>query len=442
MNFDAKAEELVSKIVPDPFAKQQGTEEAFVPGIVIQDLPEDEVIEVITTGYVTPLGTDIAKTFKHGSDVLGLFGEDYKDLVRLAERMQKIKTLRDRVSIGLLIDLIFKWITGRHQQTATMLMTRYVLGECEKELREIEVWIPVAMLNVQSDLQFGKVTLRTITKEMLDVWFAANAESAVGRTPEEVRQRLDDLRRELQGFAAASIRVFAEPRRASEIAFVEAERSVAVLRFFSPANRIPEMVSYCTLLGREHIEAAKQLIVQDGRIVGYSDQSVDKASPFWILDDEYIGDLEEAGLHRLNELLAEEKPTEYQAALLDALLLYSKCALAKEPADKLIAILVALESMLLKDSNEPIQQNLAERMAFLFKESAAQRRATKAAVIKAYGLRSSFIHHGRSIGTDEVDALREFMETAWTSFFALIQFSNTYTTKAQLFDKIEEMKMS
>ena len=31
---------------------------------------------------------------------------------------------------------------------------------------------------------------------------------------------------------------------------------------------------------------------------------------------------------------------------------------------------------------------------------------------------------------------------AWTSFYALIQLSNTFTTKAEMFDKIEERKMS
>jgi Apea-like HEPN len=440
-NFNAKAEELVTKIIPDPYANRPRPKSSFTPDIVIHDQPQG--VQIISTGYVSPLGgKEIAKTFWDGSKTLGLFEEGYKDLVRLAERMQKTKSIRDRVSTRLLIDLIFKWVAAKYQQAGDVAMTEYVLTECEKELRELEIWIPVAMLQIQSDIMIGKVTLRTITKELLDPWLAAIAASAINSTAPQVEQRLDEMRREMQGFAAATVRLFAEPLRTSEIAFEEAERAVALLRFFSPASRIPELVSYCTLRGREHMEAAKQLTVQDEMIVGYSDQSIDHSSPFWTLDDEYIGDVKGSGLGILSDLLNSEKLTEYQEALLDSVLLYSKAALAKDPAAKLIAILVALESFLLKDSNEPIQQNLAERMAFLFKVPASERREKKRQVIRAYGLRSSFIHHGHSIDTDEMDTLREFMMTAWMSFIILIEVSNTYTTKAQLFDKLEELKMS
>jgi hypothetical protein len=351
--------------------------------------------------------------------------------------------LRDTVSRGLLVDLIFKWVAAKYLGKANGPMTGYVLAECEKELRDAEIWIPVAMLSIQSDITVGRVTLRTVTKEMLDPWLSAIAASAVeGNTAAQIEGRLDEMRREMQGFAAAVVRVFAEPRRASEITFEEAERAVSVLRYFAPATHIPEAVSYCTLRGREHIESTKQLTVRGGRIEGYSEQSVDHSSPFWVLDDGYIADLEASGLCILSDLLGREKLTEFQRALLDAVLLYSKAALAKNPADKLIATLVALESFLLRDASEPIQQNLADRVAFLFKVSARERMAIRRQVLRAYALRSSFIHHGHQIETDEMDALREFMMTAWVGFTELIGMAGEYETKAQFFDRIEEMRMT
>jgi hypothetical protein len=164
-SFDARAEELRTKLTPDPHVRRRRPEGSFVPGIVIHEMPEEAVLEVIETGYVNPLGREIAKIFRHGSDVLGLFGESYKDLVRLAEAMQKTRTLRDKVSVALLTELIFNWIARRHQQAAETPMSGYVLGECERQLLELEVWLPVAMLQLQSDIQIGQVTFRTITKE-------------------------------------------------------------------------------------------------------------------------------------------------------------------------------------------------------------------------------------------------------------------------------------
>jgi hypothetical protein len=46
-------------------------------------------------------------------------------------------------------------------------------------------------------------------------------------------------------------------------------------------------------------------------------------------------------------------------------------------------VLVALESFLLKDGNESIQQNLTQRIAFLFKVSAKERMEKKRQVLRA-----------------------------------------------------------
>lgn len=440
-NFDAKAEELVARLIPDPHASRTAGS-GFTPGIVIHDQPDPA--EVVSTGYASQIGGhEIAKTFRDGDRDLGLFDDGYKDLVRLAEKIQKVKSFRDAVSRELLVELIFNWVAAKHQGKADGPMTAYVLAECEKQLGEAEIWVPVAMLGIQSDIKIGRVTLKTVTREMLDPWFSAIAgKAAPNRTAAQMESRLDEMRREMQGFAAATVKVFAEPRRALEVAFEEAERAVSLLRFFSPASYIPELVSYCTLRGKEHVEGLMQLTVRGGRIEGYSEQSVDRSSPYWALDDEHIAELEACGLRALGDLLNRGKLTEYQEALLDAVLLYSKVALAKSPTDKLIAALVALESFLLKDGNESIQQNLADRIAFLFKISGKERMEKKRQVIGAYGLRSSFIHHGHQIDTEEMDTLREFLLTAWLSFTVLIEVSEKYETRAQLFDQIEEWKMT
>src|SRR5438876_427287 len=78
-------------------------------------------------------------------------------------------------------------------------------------------------------------------------------------------------------------------------------------------------------------------------------------------------------------------------------LLALRNSVAIEPADKLVYILVGLESMLLRSENEPLAKNVGERLAFLIGESKEKRIAVKNNVVEIYSHRSGFIHHGRSI---------------------------------------------
>jgi hypothetical protein len=41
-----------------------------------------------------------------------------------------------------------------------------------------------------------------------------------------------------------------------------------------------------------------------------------------------------------------------------------------------------------------------------------------------------------------MERLQEFLLTAWVSFNILIEVANDYTTKEQLFDQLEEWKMT
>jgi Apea-like HEPN len=94
----------------------------------------------------------------------------------------------------------------------------------------------------------------------------------------------------------------------------------------------------------------------------------------------------------------------------DALLIYSRNSVAITPADKLVYILVGLESVLIRNSNEPLGKNIGERMAFLVGDTVDSRKAVLANVDEIYKLRSSFIHHGGAVKRPEL--LSTFMLNA------------------------------
>ena len=347
------------------------------------------------------------------------------------------------VSIELLEELLFDWIQLKSRNETDLNMSEFVLSECEKQIKEYDVWIPISLLYIQSPFILGKITFKAITKSMVDDW--------ENRTLSKVKEQkeIDSIKiyfericKEIQGFATATIRVEAEPIRAYEIAFEETERSMSALRFFSPANFSPTKICYCASWGKQHQDSRRYLLVQDGKIVFHTNGFSDKSRPYWNLSNEEFEIYRSPGLEVFHFLLNKEKLTDFQEKFLEAISIYSRSSLNKQISDRLIYTLVALETIFLKDTGEYIQDAISLRMAYMQPVTVEERRTIVKNVKDTYGLRSSFIHPGQNVTVDNLITLEEFMKTAWLSLHALIPYVATEIKKDEFFIELENRKLS
>ncbi len=442
-NWNKKAEELLThlRFISDE-AKKEGP--PANPDIhVSHHFSPSNIVGEMMFFWTDLTGNIAARAFSDGQQKIGLFDNDHLELVRISEGMQKSITPRDTISLSLLSELIFDWIKRRHRGTSNSSMSDFVLTECEKQVQELEIWIPISLLFIASPFTLGKITFKAITKAMIDDWEAAKFSKLT--KPEELdsaRQFFERLRKDIQALAAAIIRLKAEPRRAYEIAFEEAEKAMSILRFFSPANFHPAKVCYSAPWGKQHLDSDRYLTVQNGKIIGHRSGFSDKAKIHWNLGNEELQMYWDTGLGTLGNLLNADKPTDFQKTLLESLFLYSKSSLAKQISDKLLYILVALESVFLKDSGEFIQDAISLRMAYMQPVSVEERRAITRNIKATYALRSSFVHHGQNISIDNVAILQEFMENAWMSLQALIPLAARGITKEEFFRDLEDRRLS
>src|SRR5690242_9805756 len=97
----------------------------------------------------------------------------------------------------------------------------------------------------------------------------------------------------------------------------------------------------------------------------------------------------DAGLKEASNLLTNQNLNPFEKKVLDALFIYARCTTTKDIADKLVYILVALESIFLRNNTEPIQQNLAERIAFFIEKTIEGRRDVIKTVRMTYSIRSA-----------------------------------------------------
>ena len=182
------------------------------------------------------------------------------------------------------------------------------------------------------------------------------------------------------------------------------------------------------------------LKIKNDKLLRITEEMVNKPWIPWVLENEFIDKIKSSGLEALSNVLLQEEKKDFQNQVLDSLFIYSKSALARDIEDKLIYILVAIESILLRDESEPIQQNIGERMAFLLESTAEKRKAVIKNVKDVYSARSKFIHHGQTI--DEIETLSTFMFNSYKFFQILISNINKFKDRFELIKRIEEIRLS
>jgi hypothetical protein len=446
-NFDEKARVLLAAVAPESrqVPSEPPTDMVRPGGHVVATFGERDNSEFKITGRSDSFGRTTARYFEHEGRRYGFEDEKYQALARLSESIQKTNAFRDLVSTKWVEDRILDWIKAKYAGEAVPTLSEYVAERCEEDAEEHELWFPVSRFSVESDLTFGNVVFKTITEETMDR-MAEDLQGAKEGQDATYAVQLDMYlsrqRADLQGLAAATAKVHAEPQRAYEVALRESERAVAVLRVYQDAaTTTPEVTSYCALLGRENVEGIKHLKMEDGRIRRVSDQLVGKPVLHWHLKNDDVRKYTETfGFDEVNKLLASKDRSKFQETLLDALLLYSRSTREKDLAGKLVYTLVAMESVLLRDDTEPIQQNVGERMAFINTNNVVERQQIARNLKAAYTLRSKFIHHGKTI--DDRETVRRFMISAWALFTTLATISQRFRIKEELIDHLEAKKLS
>jgi hypothetical protein len=145
-----------------------------------------------------------------------------------------------------------------------------------------------------------------------------------------------------------------------------------------------------------------------------------------------------ANLPELGILVEDDGLTEFQRSIRTSILTYSKGMTLPDLNDRIVYTLSALEGLLLKNSSEPLQQNLAERVAFLLFKQAESRWDTVRNLRRVYDMRSKYIHHRVSLSDER--QLETFLRNANLTLSLALKYSSRFTTRADFISAIDQIK--
>lgn len=193
-------------------------------------------------------------------------------------------------------------------------------------------------------------------------------------------------------------------------------------------------------LGSENILQTVELFVKDGVIANASKGVIDQGPPGWNIDGAL--QISPQLLGKLQRLAADREGTEFRRDLYAVLQLHARNSVVAPVSHKIIFVVATIESLLLKDSNEPIQKNLGERMAFIIGNSLEQRKQIVTNVEDFYRIRSRLIHHGQEAGTKGMEVIDRFFFNVWWTLRHLVADVDKYKTKEELLSVLEDRKLS
>lgn len=438
-NINERLESLKLSMVPIPDVQSKATPTQRRESDIHVDatITEQDIIggpENIKITQQDGIGNKTGFLFLHNGKKIGIVDNSFRELTLLAEKIQKDKEYRSKVSVDTVRDHIFEWLKAIYSGKTNQEFVQYLEESVEKSVKNIEVWVPISELVIQNSFSFGNVIFKPMTKATIDSW-----EQILEETHSDNAKLITDkIRKSNQGYAVGSITLEAEENYASEYAFESVEIALAILRFFAPASVIPELTSYCLIRGYESVDSQSYFIFNEDTLhppTSMPTNVVGTTPQPWVLGNEVFKlDV----FHKLSNLLSLEKKSKFQEKLLDTLLIFSKLSIAKSYADKLLSALFSIEAFLLRNESEPIQQNIGERIAFIIEKNPQKRKEVVDNFKQVYKLRSLFVHHGKDL--ESIETFRIFLMNLWRFYNLMILNMDYFKTMDDLFNHIDEMK--
>jgi Apea-like HEPN len=434
--FDEMAQIVLNDIQSFPPVEPSRAE--FPQSQPVITIPADDIIGEVTVeqSLVNLLGERSGYFWESKGRRFGWQGPQYEGIRQLTQRIEKAS--EGRVSYDFLHQHIVQWLREKLEFKRNDSFSGYMGDQCSMAIKDHEIWIPVYRTYSVQDFTIGEVEFRTMTKSILDPWYSKLTPN--GKTEPNSLDVINRERANLQGSIVACVKVTAEREKAVEIAHARVDQAVGLLRFISPVNITCRLTSHCVPVGKENTQQTTEFFFEEGEIRGSNRAWVDHGPIDWSVDD--ARGAMPGLLELLQKLAADPDGTEFRKLLYHALQLHSRHSIAIEIPNKLVFVIASIESLLLKDSNEPIQKNLAERMAFIIGQDLPQRKEIVNNVEAFYRVRSGLFHHGENVQSGDLEVIDKFFRNVWTCFSSLLNSIDSIKTKNALIARLEDRKLN
>jgi hypothetical protein len=372
------------------------------------------------------------------AEKVSITGNSLLNLSTVVRRVLGISSLSDLLSEEYVENLAIDWCFA--EPTTRSSFAEFLMGRAEQDVSCHQIWIPTAYFQVEEDFEFGPSQIVTIPRSLFD----QADERAKIEQPEhekEILEAFGTMRKRFQGNAAVALSIEGEKLFAKKKAQIVAQDVIGLLRFFHPAVFSWKHFCPCALFGSEFMPLEYSFIIEGPGRFEYTSSVVHSDTPDWRLSRRELKQIQSGQLPIVAGLVSTDGISDLALTVRSSILTYCRGMTFPDMSDRLVYSLSALESLLLKNTAEFIQQNLSERIAFLTASGAADRMKVVASCKKIYTARSQYIHHRRKDAVPE-DDLALFFIMAHRALQTALGNLSKFKTTSEFIDAIDRMKFS
>ncbi len=376
-------------------------------------------------------GNVVSKSFDYNDKLIGFEQHDFLELRKFLEKISIRNEFHDKISYEFLLNSIFKWFKCNYTgKIDNKIFYDYLRKKINESVKKTRISIPIENLSIESKFKIGDIEFDFFSEDFFKKWEENSKNS----------KYVKDLKKKYQGKVIASISIEAEQIKCLEIAKEKVENSLILLRIFSPTilfdDRIP---SYFGRKGSILVPESHSFIFHNEFPTLSS--SIDCNNiPIRTISNDELHMLKQNGLEEASQLMTKNDPTDFEKKILNSLNILSRSVISNNFEEKMLFTLVSIETLLLKNHNEPIQSNIGRRLAYLISKDPTKRKEINDLIIKAYDLRSRFIHHGQQIVETEI--LHKTRIYIFESIIKILRLKDKIQTHQKLFEQLEKLTWS
>lgn len=446
-HFNQQAEKLLYLVKPAPASQPRKKKiETSDTHKFVKNFPKDSILKMEKVSAIDGFGRQLERYFHDNDQQIGFRENDFKEFEKLVLSLLDKYEISALLSKEFLEDTCIEWIEKRYKGiiTNTITFIDHLLEISKSEIINRTISIPVNYLEIQEPFSVGKIKFDYFTKDYFDN-LNKEIEGHWKERPDFDQSIFDNyflrFRKQYQGKVFASAEVIGDKRKCIQIAISEAEQAITIIRFFSPTALIAEIPSYFGLMGKTKLpEQFLWIFENDQEGPEVVEEMTERRRHYWTIDKIQLGHLKKLGLDHASELITKEKLSQLEELLLNSITLFTRALKSSSFHDKIVFALVSVETIFLKNSNEPIQQNIGQRLAFLLASNYEDRKSIIKTVQDAYMSRSSFIHHGNK--TNDIEMVKPIQMLVWSALRKILFMRSEFDTQEKLIQHLEKLILS